>query len=86
MFLIPGPLLLRGQAGDVPLGGARARRLLAALAVRAGKRVPADQLIEGVRGEAPPRSARRNLCTCLWALRAVSVRPADVRRIFCLSS
>ena len=68
-LLVLGPLTLRGDAGVVRLGGAKPRRLLAALALNGGQMVSADRLIDVAWGDSPPRTARQNLHTYLWSLR-----------------
>src|SRR5215469_3317582 len=68
-LLVLGPLTLQGDAGEVRLGGAKPRRLLAALALNGGQMVPADRLIDIAWGDSPPRTARQNLHTYLWSLR-----------------
>ena len=75
-----GPLVLHGGAGEVRLGGAKPRRLLAALALNAGQMVPADRLIDIAWGDSPPRTARQNLHTYLWSLRR-SLAAATGRRL-----
>ena len=75
-----GPLVLHGGAGEVRLGGAKPRRLLAALALNAGQLVPADRLIDVAWGDSPPRTARQNLHTYLWSLRR-SLAAATGRRL-----
>ena len=64
-----GPLRLCGPSGDVPLGGTRPRRLLAALALNSNEVVSASLLADTVWEAAPPRSARQNLHTYIWSLR-----------------
>ncbi len=85
-LLILGPLRLRGDAGDVWVGGARPRRLLAVLAAHAGESVTADSLIDAVWGETPPRSARQNLHTYLWQLRRSAEQAAGGRIIIATNS
>ena len=79
-LLVLGPLTLQGDAGEVRLGGAKPRRLLAALALNAGQMVPADRLIDIAWGDSPPRTARQNLHTYLWSLRR-SLAAATGRRL-----
>jgi DNA-binding SARP family transcriptional activator len=64
-----GPLRLCHQTGDAALGGAKPRRLLAALALNANKVVSAAWLTDVVWGDSLPRSARQNLHTYVWSLR-----------------
>ena len=79
-LLVLGPLTLQGDAGEVRLGGAKPRRLLAALALTGGQMVPADRLIDVAWGDSPPRTARQNLHTYLWSLRR-SLAAATGRRL-----
>ncbi len=66
-----GPVEVRDTDAEVPLGGPRQRRLLAALVVNAGKVVSVDRLIDAVwAGEEPPERAARTLNTYLSRLRA----------------
>ena len=53
----------------VPLGGARLRALLAALALRQGRSVPADVLVDEVWGDDPPQDASAALQTLVGRLR-----------------
>ncbi|MCX5213262.1 winged helix-turn-helix domain-containing protein [Kitasatospora sp. NBC_00240] len=53
----------------IPLGGARLRALLAALALRQGRPVPADLLAEEVWGAEPPQDAAAALQTLVGRLR-----------------
>jgi DNA-binding SARP family transcriptional activator len=66
---ILGSLRLSGPAGDVPLGGDKPRRLIAALALHPNEVVSADRLTDVIWGDHPPRSARENLQTYVWFLR-----------------
>jgi DNA-binding SARP family transcriptional activator len=56
-FLVLGPLTVAGPDGPVALGGAKQRRVLAVLLLRAGSVVSADALADAVWGERPPPSA-----------------------------
>ena len=57
-----GPVELRDNGTQVPVGGPRQRRLLAALVVNAGKVVSVDRLIDAVwAGEEPPEQAANAL-------------------------
>jgi DNA-binding SARP family transcriptional activator len=67
-----GPLRLRGVSGFAALGGAKPRRLLAALALNANRVVPIELLADVIWGDSPPRSARQNLQTYVWSLRAAA--------------
>jgi DNA-binding SARP family transcriptional activator len=67
-----GPLRLRGSSGYAALGGAKPRRLLAALALNANRVVAIELLTDVIWGDSPPRSARRNLQTYVWSLRTAA--------------
>ncbi|MGW5848680.1 BTAD domain-containing putative transcriptional regulator [Streptomyces sp. NPDC055254] len=61
-LLLLGPAELRSDDGDpVPLGGARRRAVLAALALNLNRVVPVERLLDLVWDEAPPRSAKAAL-------------------------
>lgn len=59
MFL--GPFEVDGPSGPVPLGATKERLLLALLALRANEVVSTAQLIDGLWGEDPPRSATKTV-------------------------
>lgn len=80
-LLVLGPLVLRGASGPVKLGGVKPRRLLAALALNAGRVISADRLIDIAWGEQPPRTARQNLHTYLWSLRRSLAAAAGPRLV-----
>ncbi len=66
-----GPVELRDNGTEVPVGGPRQRRLLAALVVHAGKVVSVERLIDVVwAGEEPPDGAARTMRTYVSRLRA----------------
>jgi DNA-binding SARP family transcriptional activator len=73
--------VLRGALGAVKLGGAKPRRLLAALALNTGRVISADRLIDIAWGELPPRTARQNLHTYLWSLRRSLAAAAGPRLV-----
>jgi predicted ATPase/DNA-binding SARP family transcriptional activator len=60
-FRALGPLELADSAGAVRLGKGREEAVLAALLVRRGRSVSADELIDDVWGEEPPGTARKAL-------------------------
>jgi DNA-binding SARP family transcriptional activator/pimeloyl-ACP methyl ester carboxylesterase len=64
-----GPLKVEGDAGEVVLGAAKERSLLAALALSPGVVVSADALVAALWGESPPASARKTLQTYVSNLR-----------------
>jgi peptide/nickel transport system substrate-binding protein len=64
-----GPLEARGADGDVALGGAKQRLLLACLALHAGEYVPRDALIDALWPEEPPPSAGSTIESYISRLR-----------------
>ncbi len=76
---VMGPVELVGASGPVPLGGNKQRRLLAALAIRAGEALPSDVLIDAVWGAAPPASARKLLQVYVSQLRKLLGPPLAIR-------
>jgi DNA-binding SARP family transcriptional activator/pimeloyl-ACP methyl ester carboxylesterase len=64
-----GPLQVDGAPGDVSLGAAKERSLLAALALHAGAVVSTDALVRALWGDQPPASARKTLQTYISNLR-----------------
>ena len=66
-----GAVEVRDNGAEVPVGGPRQRRLLAALVVHAGKVVSVDRLIDVVwAGEEPPHQAANTMRTYVSRLRA----------------
>jgi DNA-binding SARP family transcriptional activator len=69
-FGILGPFELRDAAGAaVPFGSDRVRTLLALLLLQRDQICSTESLIDGVWGDRPPCSARKNLQTYVWRLR-----------------
>ena len=67
-----GPVVLHGADGaPVPVGSGRQRRLLAALALHAGRDVDRDVLAELVWGDQQPADPVAALQTCVARLRRV---------------
>ncbi|MFI5908388.1 tetratricopeptide repeat protein [Dactylosporangium sp. NPDC051541] len=64
-----GPVELRVDGHDVPLGPARQRTVLAALAVDAGRPVPVETLIDRVWDDEPPDGVRSGLYSYITRLR-----------------
>ncbi|MFD4140373.1 BTAD domain-containing putative transcriptional regulator [Streptomyces sp. NPDC058572] len=64
-----GPVQARRGGREAPIGPARRQAVLAALALRGGRLVSHEQLIDGVWGERPPRTGRRVLPSYVYALR-----------------
>ncbi|MET9954028.1 transcriptional regulator [Streptomyces sp. NPDC006339] len=57
-FRLLGTVSIAAEAGELPLGPAKRRSVLAALLLRANAVVPVDRLIDTVWDEAPPARAR----------------------------
>ena len=57
-FRILGPVQVMHAGSELPLGGPRHRKLLAALLLHADEVVPVGRLVDALWGESPPRSAR----------------------------
>ena len=69
LFHALGAAAIEGDDGVVPLGGARTRRLLAALLLHAPETVSTDELVDHVWPDAPPRTAPKTLQTYVMNLR-----------------
>jgi DNA-binding SARP family transcriptional activator/Tfp pilus assembly protein PilF len=70
-FAILGPLLVHDGDEEIAVPAARQRVLLAALLVRAGRSVPADELAEVVWDGSPPAGSAATLRTYVKRLRRV---------------
>jgi DNA-binding SARP family transcriptional activator/basic membrane lipoprotein Med (substrate-binding protein (PBP1-ABC) superfamily) len=81
-FLVLGPLEARLDGGQLPLGGAKQRAVLAVLLLHAGEPVPVERLIDEVWGDDPPPSARHSVEAYVSRLRQLFMGhgPALVRR------
>lgn len=66
---ILGPVEVVVPRGEVVLGGAKERCLLAALAVHAGEVVAEERLVDALWGAAPPRTAAKTLQNYVLRLR-----------------
>jgi DNA-binding SARP family transcriptional activator/pimeloyl-ACP methyl ester carboxylesterase len=64
-----GPLRVENDAGEVVLGAAKERSLLAALALNRGSVVSTEGLIDALWGDSPPASARKTLQTYVSNIR-----------------
>ncbi|WP_176947122.1 BTAD domain-containing putative transcriptional regulator [Lentzea fradiae] len=64
-----GPVRAWRGGAEVGLGTARGRAVFTLLALRANEAVSADELVDGVWGDAPPATARASLHTYVSALR-----------------
>jgi WD40 repeat protein/DNA-binding SARP family transcriptional activator/energy-coupling factor transporter ATP-binding protein EcfA2 len=61
-FLVLGPVeVLRDDGRRIAISGSKERTVLAALIARIGAVVPADELIDELWNESPPRTAKRTL-------------------------
>jgi DNA-binding SARP family transcriptional activator len=56
-----GPLRILAAAGEVPITGVKERTVLAHLVARVGKVVPAEEMVDALWPEDPPRTAHRTL-------------------------
>ncbi|WP_234285522.1 hypothetical protein, partial [Streptomyces venezuelae] len=71
-YLILGTTEALGPGGAVlPLGGARLRALLAALALRGGQAASVAELADDVYGDAPPQDAPAALQALVGRLRRI---------------
>ena len=68
-FSVLGPLRVVGPDGPVEIRGAKERLLLAHLIAYAGRTVGTAELIDGLWGDDPPRSAGKSLQNCVLRLR-----------------
>ncbi|WP_282694636.1 BTAD domain-containing putative transcriptional regulator [Streptomyces sp. CC208A] len=76
-YLILGTTEALGPDGaPLPLGGARLRALLAALALRGGRAVPVGELVDDVYGDEPPLDAPAALQALVGRLRRILGREA----------
>jgi WD40 repeat protein/DNA-binding SARP family transcriptional activator len=66
---------------SLALGGSKQRAVLAMLALRANRTVSADELIDGLWGDRPPRSAAKNIQLYVSRLRKALGRDASEARI-----
>ena len=64
-----GPVTVRNDSGEVVLGAAKERSLLAVLALHPEEFVASEQLIDALWGEAPPATTRKTLQTYVSHLR-----------------
>jgi DNA-binding SARP family transcriptional activator/Tfp pilus assembly protein PilF len=76
-FGVLGPLLVVRDGGPVLVPAPKQRAILAALLLKAGSTVPADDLIELVWHGAPPRLARASVHTYVMRLRKVLGETAE---------
>ncbi|WP_199806710.1 AfsR/SARP family transcriptional regulator, partial [Streptomyces sp. NRRL F-5727] len=76
-YLLLGTTEALGPDGTpLPLGGARLRALLAALALRGGRAVPVGELVDDVYGDEPPLDAPAALQALVARLRRILGREA----------
>jgi DNA-binding SARP family transcriptional activator len=76
-----GPLLVRNGAAEVAAGGPLQRRVLARLALDAGRPVDPSELEAAVWGDDPPVAARHTIATHVFRLRrlGLAIETADDR-------
>ncbi|MCX5387061.1 BTAD domain-containing putative transcriptional regulator [Streptomyces sp. NBC_00083] len=70
-FTVLGAVRAVREGGVLPTGSPQQQALLAALLLRAGRAVPAHELIAAVWGEQAPESALSSLRTYAWRLRGI---------------
>lgn len=80
-FRVLGRLEAWSGSRILPLGGEKKRLVLAVLLINANKPVSADQLIDALWGESPPRSATANLQTYISGLRSCLAEVGAAGRI-----
>lgn len=68
-FRILGPLEARHAGRDVPLGGCRQHRLLAALLLRPGQVVAVERLVDVLWDDNPPATAKQQIHSAVSTLR-----------------
>jgi DNA-binding SARP family transcriptional activator len=76
-FFVLGPLEIRSGGEVVALRSVKQRVLLSSLLLRVNHPVPADELIDHLWGDAPPRGARATLQTYVMRLRTALREPND---------
>ena len=59
----PRPLQVSGERGPIDIAEGKERTLLAHLVASVGRIVTAEELIDGLWGDAPPRTAAKSLQT-----------------------
>jgi DNA-binding SARP family transcriptional activator len=64
-----GPVTVHGPDGPIPVGGRRAQRLLATLALNTRRTVSAAALIDAAWAEEPPATCRDQVNNCLSGIR-----------------
>jgi DNA-binding SARP family transcriptional activator/Tfp pilus assembly protein PilF len=74
-FGLLGPLRVERDGIPIPVSAAKQRMILTALLLRAGTTVQADQLIDVIWGDHPPRSARASLHAYVLRLRKLLADP-----------
>jgi YVTN family beta-propeller protein len=79
-FRVLGPLEVAVEDQMLDLGGGKQRTLLAILALRAGRVVPVDALIDGLWGERPPPTAAKSVQVYVSRLRKSLGESAIVTR------
>lgn len=76
-----GPVRITDGTRDVPLAGAKARAILAVLALASPRVVPVDVLVSAVWGDRPPATAHNTVQVYVSGLRrALSETPSSIER------
>ena len=68
-FAVLGPVAVRHDGHELPLGGPKQRAVLAILLLRANEVVSRDRLIDRLWGERPPRTAAHTIDNYVSRLR-----------------
>ncbi|MBW4721656.1 AfsR/SARP family transcriptional regulator [Saccharothrix obliqua] len=79
LFGLLGPLEVRIEGRPVPVRAGKHRALLAALALRAGRVVPVNELVAFLWGDHPPARTRGTLQTYVMRLRQLLGDPSLIR-------
>ncbi len=74
-FRILGPLEVREDGRELPLGGAKQRALLTLLLLRANELVPTERIVEELWGDRPPATATKTVQVYISQLRKALGRP-----------
>ena len=74
-----GPLTIRDGGAEIPAGGRLQRRVLARLAMEAGKPVATDDLEAAAWGDDPPAAARHTIATHVFRLRRLGLAITTAR-------
>lgn len=79
LIRVLGPLEVASSEGLAQLGGPKQRAVFAILASRAGRVVTADELVDGIWGDAPPPTVMSSIHTYVSNLRTAIEQPIEHR-------